>query len=312
MQRKLLSFALLLIISNFSFGQGSWLARITGVNVDLNRGSVTINPPDISAIPPMIQNLPKDVGQALLNPAAPILATAIRFSKGQAQNRGTQPLPQNIKQQLSKYFPSNILESTTWTTANGISIDGMLRNWLNQEGAVTFDNVICFSSSDLTNDLELWAHELTHVLQYDQMGVETFAFVYSINWNSLESQARDNASVIIKSINSANQGLSQNTNYYIAPNVGQSQLTWENVNREAKLAIPPTECIWVNNQNNTTGNKCPCSIRVTGVVMRRISDGFITTMPCNESTCLFPAGTSGPLISPYGFVITGVTAAYKY
>lgn len=311
MKRLIFTTAIILFFTNISFGQ-SWLARITGVDVNLNNGTVSIKPPDVTAIPPMLQNLPKDVGQALLNPAAPILASAIRFSKGQAQNRGTQPIPQNIKQQLSKYFPQHILESTSWTTANGISIDGMLKNWLNQEGAVTLDNVICFSSAELTTNVELWAHELTHVLQYDQMGVETFAFIYSTNWNSLEGQANENASRIIQNINSYNQGTTQSWTYNIAPTVGQTQLTWENVNRQAKLSIPPTDCIWVNNQNNTTGNKCPCSIMVTGVIMKRISDGFVTTMPCNEPTCLFPAGQSGPLLSPPGFIITGVTAAHQY
>lgn len=311
MNKLILTTAIIFTFLINCFGQ-SWLAQITGVDVNLNNGTVSIKPPDISAIPPMLQNLPKDVGQALLNPASPILASAIRFSKGQAQNRGTQPIPQNIKQQLSKYFPQHLLESTSWTTANGISIDGMLKNWLNQEGAVTFDNVICFSSVDLTNNLELWAHELTHVLQYDQMGVETFAFVYSTNWNSLESQASDNATRIMQNINSFKQGNTQSWSYNIAPTVGQNQLTWDDVNRKAKLTIPPTECIWVNNQNNTTGNKCPCSIMVTGVVMKRYLDGIITTMPCNEPTCLFPAGQSGPLISPPGFMIIGVTAAYQY
>ncbi|MCX8531135.1 eCIS core domain-containing protein [Chryseobacterium luquanense] len=311
MKRLIFTTAIILLFTNICFGQ-SWLSRITGVDVNLNNGTVSIKPPDVTAIPPMLQNLPKDVGQTLLNPAAPILASAIRFSKGQAQNRGTQPIPQNIKQQLSKYFPQHILESTSWTTANGISIDGMLKNWLNQEGAVTLDNVICFSSVELTTNVELWAHELTHVLQYDQMGVETFAFVYSTNWNSLEGQANENASRIIQNINSYNQGNTQSWTYNIASTVGQTQLTWENVNKQAKLSIPPTDCIWVNNQNNTTGNKCPCSILVTGVIMKRISDGFVTTMPCNEPTCLFPAGQSGPLLSPPGFIITGVTAAHQY
>lgn len=292
------------------FGQ-SWVAQITGVDVNLNTGTVTIEPPNISAIPPMLQNLPKDLAQAALSPASPILASAIRFSKAQAQNRNPQPIPQHIRQQLAAYFPQHLLESTTWTTANGISIDGMLRNWLNQEGAVTLDNVICFSGSELANDVELWAHEMTHVLQYDQMGVETFAFVYSTNWSSLESQARDNAGRIMQNINSAGQGNSQRWTYDISSEAGQNQLNWNDVNREARLSIPPAECIWVNNQNNTTGNKCPCSIMVTGVVMQRLSDGFITTMPCNEATCLFPAGKYGPLLSPPGFVIRGVTAAYQ-
>lgn len=62
--------------------EASWLSEITGIDIDLNRGTVSVKPPNLGAIPEMIQNLPKDVGQALLNPAAPALASAIRFSKG--------------------------------------------------------------------------------------------------------------------------------------------------------------------------------------------------------------------------------------
>lgn len=308
----------LILITLFGLGSStltnaqSLFAQLTGVDVDINRGTVNISAPNVNVIPQIIRNAPKDIGQALLNPMAPVLATSIRFSRGQALNRGTQPIPQNIKNILSPYFPATILNNTSWTTANGISIDGALNNWFNQEGAITYDDVIVFSDQQQTANIELWAHELTHVLQYSQMGIETFAFQYSINWNSLEGQATDNANRIISNINAAQQGTTPNWTYNIAPNIGENEITWNQINNYAKLAIPATNCIWVDNQTNTTGNKCPCSIMVTGVVMKRISDGFITTTPCNEPTCLFPAGKSGPLLSPYGFIITGVTAAYEY
>ncbi|MNU53558.1 hypothetical protein D3C71_425910 [compost metagenome] len=307
-------FLTLLIASAFTLNSNaqSLVSQLIGVDVDVNRGTVNINPPNLNVIPKIIKNAPKDIGQALINPMAPVLASSIRFSRGQALNRGTQQIPQNIKNILSPYFPPNILNNTTWTTANGLSIDGALNNWFNQEGAITYDDVIVFSDQQLTNNIELWAHELTHVLQYSQMGVETFAFQYSINWNSLESQARDNASRIMSNLNSIQQGNNPKWTYNIAPNVGENPITWNQINNAAKLAIPASDCIWVNNQNNTTGNKCPCSVMVTGVIMKRISDGFVTTMPCNESTCLFQAGQYGPLLSPPGFVITGVTAAHQY
>jgi len=307
-------FLTLLIASAFTLNSNaqSLVSQLIGVDVDVNRGTVNINPPNLNVIPQIIKNAPKDIGQALINPMAPVLASSIRFSRGQALNRGTQQIPQNIKNILSPYFPPNILNNTTWTTANGLSIDGALNNWFNQEGAITYDDVIVFSDQQLTNNIELWAHELTHVLQYSQMGVETFAFQYSINWNSLESQARDNASRIMSNLNSIQQGNNPKWTYNIAPNVGENPITWNQINNAAKLAIPASDCIWVNNQNNTTGNKCPCSVMVTGVIMKRISDGFVTTMPCNESTCLFQAGQYGPLLSPPGFVITGVTAAHQY
>lgn len=290
----------------------SWLARITGIDIDVHARTVEIKAPDIAAIPEMVKNLPKDVGQALLNPASPVLAAAIRESRGQALRRGVQPVPAAVKKQLAPYFPPSILNNARWTTANGISIDGMLKNWFNQEGAVTFDDVIVFSDAALTNNIELWAHELTHVMQYGQLGIDTFAFQYSVNWNGLEGQARDNAGNIVRSINSVSNGGRPSYSYSGETAAVSEQLDWATMNRAAKLAIPAVECIWVNNQNNTTGNKCPVDIMITGVIMRRLSDGYTFTYPCNERSCMIPANQSGPLLSPQGHVIIGNTAAYEF
>ncbi|MAG79742.1 MAG: hypothetical protein CMN89_12270 [Sutterellaceae bacterium] len=292
--------------------QASWLSKITGISVDLNRGQVSVSPPDLGAIPEMIQNLPKDVGQALLNPAAPIVATAIRFSRGQALNRGVQPIPTNIRQALSPYFPSQILDKARWTTAGGLGIDGALKNWLNQEGAITLDEVIAFTDvQQANNNVELWAHELTHVLQYAQMGVETFAFQYTYDWNGLESQARDNASRIMASINATQGGQARTWSYSGQPVTAAAQPTWADINQGARLAINPVQCIWINSQFNTTGNNCPVPIVVSGVVLRRFYDGYTFTFPCNEPTCVFGPGQSGPLLSPPGHLVVGVTAAYR-
>ncbi|WP_071591472.1 eCIS core domain-containing protein [Serratia marcescens] len=288
----------------------SWVSEITGVDIDLNRGTIDIKPPNINAIPPMIQNLPKDVGQALLDPNSPLLATAIRFSRGQALNRGVKLIPENIKQTLASYFPSDILNKVRWTTADGISLDGMLKNWFNQEGAITYDEVVVFANQNLVGDVGLWAHELTHVLQYSQMGVETFAFQYSHDWNSLESQARENSRRIIESINSTQQGHPATWGY--SGNVAQvnQQVQWGQLNQIAMKAIPPQQCIWIDTVHNTTGNACPINIRVAGVVVQPFNAPQYV-MPCNEPTCIIPAGQSGPLLSPPGTQIIGVTAAYQ-
>lgn len=303
---------LLLVIAMPRGAQASWVSVITGVDVDLSRGTVSVKPPNLAAIPKMIQNLPKDVGQALLNPTAPALATAIRSSRGQALNRGVQSMPDQIRQQLAPYFPPQILNNARWTTADGISIDGALKNWFNQEGAITYDEIIVFANTGLTNNVELWAHELTHVLQYSQMGIETFAFQYTIDWNGLESQARSNASRIIASIKATNQGQAKSWGYQGQPVAAAHQLTWNAMNKAAKLGIPPQQCIWINNPTNTTGNNCPVPIMVSGVVLQRLVDGYTFTYPCNEPTCLFSPGQAGTLISPAGHSIIGVTAAYEW
>lgn len=227
-------------------------------------------------------------------------------------NRGVNSIPDAVRQELAPYFPPQILDKARWTTADGISLDGALKNWFNQEGAITYDEVIVFSNIQLTNDVELWAHELTHVLQYSQMGVETFAFQYTIDWNGLESQARSNASRIIASINSTRNGQARSWGYEGQPVAASSRVTWADINHAAKLAIPPQQCIWINNQINTTGNVCPVPIMVSGVVLRRLYDGYTFAFPCNEPTCLFAPGQAGPLLSPPGHLVVGVTAAYEW
>ncbi|MGX5834271.1 eCIS core domain-containing protein [Aeromonas piscicola] len=306
------SIVYLMLIFTSVGSKASWLSEITGVDIDLNRGTVSVNPPNLGAIPQMIQNLPKDVGQAMLNPASPIVATAIRFSRGQAINRGVQPIPNAIRQELAPYFPSQILDKVRWTTADGISLDGALANWFNQEGAITYDEIIVFANSQLINDVELWAHELTHVIQYSQMGVETFAFQYTMDWNGLENQAKVNASQVTASINSTRSGQPQTWGYEGQPVSASNRVTWAEVNNAAKLAIPPQQCIWINNQTNTTGNNCPVPIMVSGVVLRRLNDGYTFTFPCNEPTCLFQPSQRGPLLSPPGHLVIGVTAAYEW
>lgn len=288
--------------------RASWLSEITGVSVDLNRGTVSIKPPNIGAIPEAISNLPKDAAQALLNPAAPALATSIRFSKGQALNAGVQSIPAHIRAQLSPYIPAAILDKTRWTTANGrISIDTFLAQGLNQSGAVTLDDVVVFSDAALATgsgagSIELWAHELTHVIQYQNMGVETFAFNYTVNFGGIESQARDNAAGIMRAIRQA-------TPYSVDVQKGAfaNQITWQALNNAGRQSFNPVACIWIN--NGMTGNSCPTYIVVTGIVMVN-GWGQVQTIPCNEPTCIYPPNASGPLLSPYGWRVTGVTAAF--
>ena len=176
------------------------LSPITGLHLDPTEGALEIEPPDLAVIPEVIQSLPQDVREALLSVTAPMIATAIRESRQQAIDRGVSPIPPHIRATLQPYFPTAILDKARWTTAGGISLDGALTNWFNMEGAITLGEVIAFTDGMQAQDVEVWAHELTHVTQYEQLGIETFAFEYSNDFTVLEDQARDNASRTMASI----------------------------------------------------------------------------------------------------------------
>jgi Domain of unknown function (DUF4157) len=163
--------------------------------------ALRIEPLDPEAIPDVTEHLPQDVREALLERAAAGLATAIRDSRRQAVERGVDPIPPLIRAALDPYFPAQILDKAKWTTAAGISLDGVLTNWFNLEGAITLGEVIAFSDGgQAQEDVELWAHELTHVIQYEQLGIETFAFEYLQDFRAMENQASSDASRIVASI----------------------------------------------------------------------------------------------------------------
>ena len=189
----------------FSFGLFSENAHVggpggsTGSHV-AGEGALRIEPLGLGEVPDVTEDLPEDVREALLEGAAPALAAAIRESRRQAVERGVDSIPPQIRAALDPYFPAQILDKAKWTTAGGISLDGMLTNWFALEGAITLGEVIAFSDGAQAQDVEVWAHELTHVIQYEELGIETFAFEYLHDFGAMERQASSNASRIMAGV----------------------------------------------------------------------------------------------------------------
>jgi hypothetical protein len=157
--------------------------------------------PGVAAVPEVTEDLSPEVREAILDHAALALATAIRESRRQALERGVSSIPPRIRAELEPYFPAGILDNARWTTAGGISLDGMLKSWFALDGAITLGEVIAFSDDvRVQKDVELWAHELTHVMQYEQLGIETFASQYVRDYSAMESEASSNASRIMADV----------------------------------------------------------------------------------------------------------------
>ncbi|MDO9490511.1 MAG: DUF4157 domain-containing protein [Sphingomonadaceae bacterium] len=133
--------------------------------------------------------------------AATTLAEAIRFSRTQALKGRSRPLSDEMKRLYRPYFPGEMLEETRWTLAGRqLGLGSVLAGWYLREGAVTLDDVMVFSSRSAAHHEALMAHELTHVLQYRQLGVVDFARLYAQDWPLLEEQARRNAGRIIADV----------------------------------------------------------------------------------------------------------------
>jgi hypothetical protein len=133
--------------------------------------------------------------------AARALAQSIRLSRRNTLAGGTQPIPPAIRQALAGHFPDEVLDDVRWTLAGRrVDLGSALARWAVNEGAVTLDDVVVFSREQGSRSLALWAHELTHVVQYRELGVADFARLYTSNWRLLEERARINAGQILREI----------------------------------------------------------------------------------------------------------------
>ncbi len=143
-------------------------------------------------------NLGLATGQAVRQVGGPALAQTIRLSRDRARSAGTHPVPPAIADALKPHFPSIAFEEIRWQAASGRpDLGTALTRWYMREGAVVLDDVIVFTSARTTADLRLWAHELTHVMQYQELGVDGFARVYITRYAELEHQAESNAQRIM-------------------------------------------------------------------------------------------------------------------
>ncbi|MFO1024032.1 MAG: DUF4157 domain-containing protein [Acetobacteraceae bacterium] len=131
----------------------------------------------------------------LLEYAASALAGMIEDARQQAIADGVRPIPQGIYRSLLGYFPPNLLQKIRFAAGSARPL--MLPALAFAYGdavAVTLGDVVLFKSDRMAQtNLKVWAHELTHVMQYQRWGVHGFAERYVRDTTSVEQEAVDNA-----------------------------------------------------------------------------------------------------------------------
>lgn len=147
----------------------------------------------------------ENAGRAFPNAAGPALAASIR-SRDQARRAGAVPMPPDLRRALAPHFEATTLEKVRWNTAGPrVSLGTLLAGWYYSEGAVTLGDTIVFSDARMAGQLLLWAHELTHVEQFEELGVDGFASLYTTDWAELERRARENAVDVVREVRQADQ-----------------------------------------------------------------------------------------------------------
>jgi len=135
------------------------------------------------------------VDSALFKEANRVLGAGLRNWVMQSRERAlsgeVMPMPENIRRQLQAYFEPSLLNLVRYRVGDGIENNLTHVLLQNQDvSAVTLVDLIVFQNAgDAQNNVALWAHELTHVEQYQQLGVDEFSARYVRDYISLESPA---------------------------------------------------------------------------------------------------------------------------
>ena len=145
-----------------------------------------------------LRDIGKDIDRrrrgAMAHAAAPALANWIRVSRNNAVSAGTDPIPDEIYDHLRNYFPSDVLNAVRYRVGQGhfLNLANSSFNLADQD-AITLEEIIVFrdhSSNGGASDHILWAHELGHVMQYRQWGLNGFARRYLDSWSYVENDAK--------------------------------------------------------------------------------------------------------------------------
>jgi Domain of unknown function (DUF4157) len=132
---------------------------------------------------------------ALTDYAASALTQLIETARQQAIADGVRPVPAAVYRPLLGYFPATLLQRARFASgrADAVSLPALAFSY-GDAVAVTLGDVVMFKSErSAQSDLRLWAHELTHVMQYQRWGIEGFAARYVRDSQAVEREAIDNA-----------------------------------------------------------------------------------------------------------------------
>jgi hypothetical protein len=135
------------------------------------------------------------VEPSLRDYAARALAHLLEAARAQAIADGVKPIPASVYRGLLGYFPPNVLLHVRYATGHseGLNLPALAFTY-GDAIAMTLGDVILFRDErSAQTDLKLWAHELTHVMQYQRWGVEGFATHYVQDSAAVENEAYANA-----------------------------------------------------------------------------------------------------------------------
>lgn len=133
-----------------------------------------------------------NIGAAVKAAASSLLASWIITSRDSALEQGVAEIPPSIRASLAGYVPDATLARVRWRAGGSWDMLAQGAFAFKDAQAVTLDYVVVFASEDdALNDPKLWAHELRHVMQFQEWGVAGFAARYVNDNVAVESEATE-------------------------------------------------------------------------------------------------------------------------
>lgn len=121
------------------------------------------------------------------------LGQALQRSRDEAR-ADSKPMPERVRKALTPFYDEKLLETVRYrvgdTSQAGIA-GFAIRN--GNAAAVTLIDTVVFKEDQFTTDLELWAHEIHHVEQFRDWGLNGFASRYAFGWGKVEAEAEEKA-----------------------------------------------------------------------------------------------------------------------
>jgi hypothetical protein len=142
----------------------------------------------------------QDAGERPVPPAspliveslAPLLAAWITAARDAARAQDLEAIPAPIRAALAGHVPEDVLDRVRWLeTGDDLSLpQNVIR--FGHVPAMTLDDVVVFQERRAAlEDPKLWAHELRHVMQFEEWGVDGFARRYLADYEAVESEAAE-------------------------------------------------------------------------------------------------------------------------
>jgi hypothetical protein len=135
---------------------------------------------------------PAQLSPLVVDYLAPLLASLIAAERDAAKAEGVETIPEPIRAALEGYVPEETLDRVRWRQGGTeLSLpQNVIR--FGEVPAMVVDDVIVFEDAKVAlEDPKLWAHELKHVMQFAEWGVDGFAVRYLRDYEAVEAEAAE-------------------------------------------------------------------------------------------------------------------------